>query len=63
VHISTDPVTGSAYGYRPTGADEFELCATFDRVSERPVGSGVDIWAHRAGDHCVTLKVDHRRPQ
>ena len=63
VHISTDPISGQAYRYRSLGADEFELCGTFDRDSERPVSSGVDIWAHRAGDHCVTLTVDRRRPQ
>ena len=58
VRVSTDPVTGAAYRYRTVGAEEFELCATFERASEPHEGSGVDIWQHPAGEHCFTLKVD-----
>jgi hypothetical protein len=57
VHISNDPVTGKAYGYRTVSAREFELCGTFDRDSLPARGSGVDVWQHTAGEHCVTLEV------
>ena len=58
VRISTDPTTNEPYPYRTVSADEFELCATFDRASEPQRGSGVNIWQHPAGAHCFTLKVD-----
>jgi hypothetical protein len=60
VHIGSDPVTGAAYRYRARGADQFELCGTFDRASAPRVLSGVDLWAHPAGDHCFTRKVTKR---
>jgi len=60
VRVSTDPVTAEEYRYRTVSADEFELCATFERASEPQPGSGVDIWQHPAGAHCFTLKVEKR---
>jgi len=60
VRISTDPITGEPYRYRALSADTFELCGTFDRASPPRDGSGVDIWQHPAGPHCVRLKVEKR---
>jgi hypothetical protein len=63
VRISNDPVTGTAYRYRSVSAREFELCGTFDRASVPAAGSGVDVWQHAAGAHCVTHEVVRRAPQ
>ena len=63
VRVSTDPVTAEAYRYRTVGADEYELCAAFERASEPQPGSGVDIWQHPAGAHCFTLKIEKRSTQ
>ena len=63
VRISTDPTTGAPYRYRVFGAEEFELCGTFERASEAQEGSGVDVWQHPPGDHCFTRKVAKRATQ
>ena len=60
VRIASDPVTGVAYRYRAIGAEQFELCGTFERASEPRVSSGVDVWQHPPGDHCFTKKVAKR---
>jgi hypothetical protein len=60
VRISTDPITNEPYRYRALSAETFELCGIFDRASAPRSGSGVDIWQHPAGPHCVTLKVEKR---
>jgi hypothetical protein len=61
VRIASDPVTGAAYRYRVSGAEQFELCGTFARASESRVSSGVDVWQHPSGDHCFAKKVEKRR--
>jgi hypothetical protein len=63
VGILNDPVTGAPFGYRPLGADEYELCGTFDRPSRPTSRSGVDAWKHPAGAHCFTDKVPKRPAQ
>jgi hypothetical protein len=63
VRIGGDPVTGAAYRYRPLGAEQFELCATFERASAPRVLTGVDLWEHPAGDYCFTRKVTRRPAQ
>jgi hypothetical protein len=50
-----DPL-GTAYEYRITGAEAYELCATFERESEE--GRRFDgVWSHAAGSRCFPLKV------
>jgi hypothetical protein len=63
VRVSADPTTSEPYRYRTVSADEFELCATFERASEPQRGSGVNIWQHPAGAHCFTLKIDKQAAQ
>ena len=63
VRIASDPVTGAAYRYRAIAVEQFELCATFERASVPRVITGVDLWAHPAGDHCFTRKVNKRPSQ
>jgi hypothetical protein len=63
VRIGSDPVTGAAYRYRALGAEQFELCGTFDRASTTRVFTGVDLWQHPAGDYCFTKKVTKRPTQ
>jgi hypothetical protein len=63
VRIGGDPVTGAAYRYRPLDAEQFELCATFERPSAPRVLTGVDLWEHPAGDYCLTRKVTRRPTQ
>jgi hypothetical protein len=58
LRISKDAVSGGIYRYRVLGAEEFELCGTFERASDVREGSGVDLWQHPAGAHCFTLKAD-----
>jgi hypothetical protein len=57
-----DPETGSRYEYRKTGADAFELCATFvtDTAANRQAGRRWQDprWAHGAGRHCFTFRID-----
>jgi hypothetical protein len=49
-----DPVTGAPYGYRVVDEKSYELCATFDRVSNQQFGG--DLWMHGAGNRCFTRK-------
>ena len=63
IRISKDAVPGGVYRYRVLGAEDFELCGTFERASERQEGSGVDVWQHPAGEHCFALKVVKRSTQ
>lgn len=54
-----DPVSGEPYAYRVTGERTYELCATFDRASERsrPRFPAQDFWSHPAGPHCFVITV------
>jgi hypothetical protein len=54
-----DPVSGEPYAYRVIDERTYELCATFDRASERtrPGFSERDFWNHPAGPHCFTVTV------
>ena len=61
----TDPETGEPYGYRATGPNSFELCATFTRATRsrngRPLGSDAnafDNWVHPAGNACFERTID-----
>jgi hypothetical protein len=63
VRVGSDPVTGAAYRYRAIAAEQFELCATFDRASVPRVLTGVDVWEHPAGEYCFTKKVNKRATQ
>jgi len=63
VRVGSDPVNGAAYRYRTSGAEQFELCGTFDRASAPRVLSGVDLWAHPTGEYCFTRKVTKRPSQ
>jgi len=58
-------VSRQPYGYAVTGAERFELCATFDRsdaADPRPGPSSPygdeprpGFWRHGAGRHCFAL--------
>jgi hypothetical protein len=54
--VPVDPVTGTAYEYRTTAADTFELCAVFDRASIDL--NADDFWSHQAGQHCFVFDLD-----
>lgn len=58
----SDPETGSRYEYRKTGADAFELCATFitDTATRREAKRRWQDphWVHGAGRHCFTFRID-----
>ena len=60
-----DPVTGKPYGYGRTGADSYELTATFDLASprneQRPWSSGDDgFFTHGPGSRTFTVTVPKR---
>jgi hypothetical protein len=56
-----DPISEEPYEYRATGADTYELCATF--AAEEPGreigwarGEHAVFWRHPAGRHCFELE-------
>jgi hypothetical protein len=63
--VPTDPKTGAAYTYLPSGERSYRLCATFtqpsDSTSPRGYIDGVDLgnhlWKHGAGESCFDLTV------
>lgn len=75
--IPEDPQAdkGMAYAYRPLGALQFELCATFNTENEatkdaamaRPVAVDVyvdpsmEFWQHKAGEVCFERTIDPER--
>jgi hypothetical protein len=62
--VSDNLSPGPDNRYRVLGAEQFELCGTFERESEpRQPGSGADVWQHPAGAHCFTLKVEKPAPK
>jgi hypothetical protein len=52
--VPRDPETDKPYEYRVKGPQTYELCAAFDRVSER--GDGHSFWWHGPGRHCFEMK-------
>lgn len=63
--MPTDPETGAAYTYTPTGEKTFELCAVFDTSSKDQEGWRRSLvpydttqWAHDAGLQCFQRTVD-----
>ncbi|MFC3715699.1 hypothetical protein ACFONC_05990 [Luteimonas soli] len=58
-----DPQTGAPYEYRRTGADAFELCASFATDSAtrkaRRNWQGIE-WAHGTGRHCFTFRIEDK---
>ncbi len=69
-----DPKTGSAYTYRTTSSNSFELCATFSSPSDgknmgrnvayptEPYGTGTnDNWSHGKGEACFSRTIDPER--
>ncbi len=69
--LPKDPESGAMYAYRRTGAQAFELCATFAREGgqnysvARPVTDPVmgkeDNWQHGAGEVCFDRTIDPER--
>lgn len=59
-----DPVTGTAYGYRPTGERSYELSAVFDRAtpaeSEQPPWDRDGFFTHGSGEHAFSITVPER---
>lgn len=61
-----DPVTGEPYGYRVTGDNTHELCATFDTAS--PAGEdgrwrvATYFWSHPSGEHCFEVEAQKVGP-
>jgi hypothetical protein len=56
----TDPVTHRAYEYRPA-TDRYELCAAFDRASDRSSPYRGAFWSHGAGRQCFQREVQKVR--
>jgi hypothetical protein len=53
---STDPETGTPYGYIARSAKEYELCATFVGASERSQ-YGSTFWSHAKGRACFEFEI------
>jgi hypothetical protein len=52
--VPRDPMTGQPYRYSSVDADDYELCATFDRDSDARTAS---FWSHGDGTQCFTVNV------
>lgn len=51
-----DPISHARYEYHPKQGIQYELCASFERKSQRPKNQlGPDAWAHPAGHYCYEL--------
>jgi len=69
--IPTDPQTGESYTYNVVGPTSFQLCATFNTVSNeklaseampvRAYGSIEGNWQHEAGEVCFDRTIDPER--
>lgn len=61
-----DPETASAYRYAPSGADDYRLCASFNRPSQAPHRGrwpANDVrWSHRAGEQCFERTAGKKSP-
>ena len=61
----TDPVTDAPYAYKVTGADSYELCATFDTEPDEEQNNSyldygscrVPLWKHPRGHYCYTVSL------
>lgn len=63
-NVPRDPITGAPYGYQPTGANRYQLCATFASDSRKEAGHGAyKFWAHPKGHHCFKLDASQSVPQ
>jgi len=60
----TDPETRVPYGYTPSDANTYQLCATFALPSEeqrRGRGPAHDVqWSHRSGEQCFERTAGNR---
>lgn len=66
--VPTDPETNQPYTYSVTGANTFQLCATFAQSSaiemngeyypELSMVKDASNWKHDAGNHCFTRTID-----
>jgi hypothetical protein len=57
-----DPVTGVPYGYRVTGPQSYELCATFQAALKEGDTEDMDrTWTHPAGQACFEFTIDLRK--
>lgn len=63
---ATDPETGSAYTYQPSGADNYRLCASFTLPSPDPRRAGwpasEERWSHRDGEQCFERTAGKKTP-
>jgi hypothetical protein len=56
-----DPTSRLPYEYHVTGADAFEVCAVFDRVSVgEPPWAPNGSWLHQQGQRCFPQEVKKR---
>lgn len=51
-----DPVTNAPYDFRVIDDKHYELCATFERPSQRAPVDGDPFWAHTSGRQCFRLE-------
>ena len=58
--VPIDPVSAQPYEYRVTDAQQFEVCAVFDRPSPPPESG--DFWFHDTGRRCFTFDVTQPPP-
>jgi hypothetical protein len=58
--VFADPVTRSAYGYRPKENNKYQLCATFSGVS--PQDGQSSVWAHPSGYYCFSFDASQPTP-
>lgn len=56
-----DPETGRPFEYRAVGDAEYELCASFARVSDTP-DRAPDFWSHGPGRTCFRFTAEEVRP-
>ena len=60
---AADPVSGSAYEYRPVSGIQYELCASFAAASPGVSdGRPRDFWSHGAGRECFRLEARALQP-
>ena len=60
MRLAQDP-EGSAYEYKVTGAEAFELCATFQRESTAQSRRAGGFWAHGPGRQCFQMQTREPR--
>ncbi|MDD5179590.1 MAG: hypothetical protein PHY86_05000, partial [Candidatus Gracilibacteria bacterium] len=63
--VTKDPVTGETFAYTLTDAENYQLCANFNRSDKsadvktpQPAYMGVSPeWQHTAGKQCFAIKL------